>query len=64
MPQDIEEKYKDCFEGLGCMPDTYSIKTDPEVRPVIYPPRKIPISMKEKVKTELKRMESEGVIKK
>ena len=53
LPQDIEENYKDCFEGLGCMPDTYSIKSDPDVRPVIHPPRKIPISMKEKVKTEL-----------
>ncbi|MCG8047630.1 MAG: RNase H-like domain-containing protein [Candidatus Thiodiazotropha endolucinida] len=64
LPQDIENSYKDLFEGLGCMPDTYSIKVDPSVKPVIHPPRKIPISMKEKVKSELKRMEAEGVIKK
>ena len=62
--QDIDSSYKDLFEGLGCMPDTYSIKVDPSVKPVIHPPRKVPISMKEKVKTELLRMESEGVIKK
>ena len=64
LPQDIESSYKDLFEGLGCMPDTYTIKVDPSVKPVIHPPRKVPISMKEKVKTELLRMESEGVIKK
>ena len=46
------------------MPDTYTIKVDLAVKPVIHPPRKVPISMKEKVKTELLRMESEGVIKK
>ena len=64
LPQDIESSYKDLFEGLGCMPDTYTIKVDPSVKPVIHPPRKVPISMKEKVKTELLRRESEGVIKK
>ena len=64
LPQDIESSYKDLFEGLGYMPDTYAIKVDPSVKPVIHPPRKVPISMKENVKTELLRMESEGVIKK
>ena len=44
--------------------DTYSIKVDPSVKPVIHPPRKVPISMQEIVKMELLRMESEGVIKK
>ena len=34
------------------------------MKPVIHPPRKVSISMKENVKTELLRMESEGVIKK
>ena len=62
--KDIDSSYMDLFEGLGCMPDTYSIKVDPSVKPVIHPPRKVPISMKEKVKKELLRMESEGVIKK
>ena len=37
---------KDLFDGLDCMLDTYSIKVDPSVKPVIHPPRKVPISMK------------------
>ena len=45
LPQDIDSSYKDLFEGLGCMPDTYSIKVDPSVKPVIHPPRKFPISI-------------------
>ena len=48
----------------ACQTHTYSIKVNPSVKPVIHPPRKIWISMKENVKTELLRMESECVIKK
>ena len=46
------------------MSDTYPIQVDPSVKPVVHSPRKVPISMKDKVKKELLRIESEGVIKK
>ena len=29
LSQDIQENYTDCFEGLDCMPDTYSITRGP-----------------------------------
>ncbi|MCG7877651.1 MAG: RNase H-like domain-containing protein, partial [Candidatus Thiodiazotropha endolucinida] len=61
LPQDIQ-KYNDLFKGLGCLPDTYTIKTDPSIKPVIHPPRKIPVSLKDKVKMELQKMEKEGII--
>ena len=38
------------------------MKLDPQVKPVIRPPRQIPVSMQEKVKTGLKRMVNIGVI--
>ena len=54
--------YADLFEGLGCLPGTHSIKLDPKVTPVVHPPRKIPISLMDKVRAELNRMEEMGVI--
>lgn len=58
----LEAEYPEVFEGLGCLPGTYHIKIDPNVTPVVQPPKRIPISLKKKVKEELKRMEQIGVI--
>ena len=58
------EEYKDVFEGLGNLPGEHRIKLKENAAPVIEACRKIPISLQEKVKTELKRMEEEGVIEK
>ncbi|XP_062579347.1 uncharacterized protein LOC134241293 [Saccostrea cucullata] len=52
-----EPQYAELFEGLGCLPGQYSIKIDPSITPTIHPPRKIPISLKDKVHQELQRME-------
>ncbi|KAK3101540.1 hypothetical protein FSP39_004320 [Pinctada imbricata] len=57
-----DSDYSDLFQGLGCLPGKYSIKLDPNVTPVIHPPRKIPISLMDKVRNELKSMEEKGVI--
>ena len=47
-------EYKDVFGEIGCLQGEYHIITDPEVKPVIHPPRKIPISMMDKlIKAEL-----------
>ena len=62
LPDNIEEAYPDLFKGLGCLPGRHSIKIDKSVMPVIHPPKKIPIALKDKVKTELDRMEQMGVI--
>ena len=59
----IEKDYAGIFEGLGCLPGTYHIKTNPNVKPVVQPARKVPISLKNKIKDELQRMEQMGVIK-
>ncbi len=42
----------------------HHIKIDPTVAPMIHPPRKVPIALKDKIKTELNRMKRLGVIKK
>ncbi|KAK3105807.1 hypothetical protein FSP39_006128 [Pinctada imbricata] len=57
-----DSDYSDLFQGLGCLSGKYSIKLDPNVTPVIHPPRKIPISLMDKVRNELKSMQEKGVI--
>ena len=51
-----------CDEKLGKLPVTYRMKTDPEVVPIVRPPRKIPYAMKDEVEKELQRMVKIGVI--
>ena len=58
----IESNYPDLYQGLGCMPGTHSIKIGNSVIPKVHPPRKVPISLKQRVEEELTRMEALGVI--
>lgn len=59
---DILSEYQDLFTGLGCVPGKHHIEVDPNVAPVIHAPRRVPVALKDKIKTELKRMEDKGVI--
>ena len=63
-PGDILTEYKDVFEGLGSFPGVHKIQLKPEVDPVIHPPRKVPIALRDKLEKELERMESLEVIAK
>lgn len=61
--KDIFEQYKDVFTGLGCVKGVvHHIETDPAVRPVIHPPRRVSVPLRKKVKDELDRMERLDVI--
>lgn len=62
IPPDIQKEYGDIFTGLGCLPGKHSIKIDTDVTPIIHAPRKVPLALKNKLKTELNRMERLGVI--
>jgi hypothetical protein len=64
IPIDVKLEYPDSFEGLGCLPGVVQIKVDPNAKPVVHAPRKIPVALRKKVKAELSKMEKEGVIAK
>lgn len=62
VPDGIDAGYEDLFSGLGCLPGEHTIKLDHSVTPVVHPPRRVPIALRDKLKDELDRMENLGVI--
>ena len=59
---DLLAEYKDVFEGLGDLPGEYHIVTDEAVKPVIHPPRRVPVSLREKIKAKLDEMVQRDII--
>jgi len=61
----IISKYASLFTGLGTLSGDFHIQLHPDAKPfAIFTPRKVPIPLRSKVKDELDRMESLGVISK
>ena len=60
----IFTEYAQLFDEktIGRFPVEYHVQLDPEVAPVVRPPRKVPVARYEKVKHELRRMTEMGVI--
>ena len=56
MKESLLEQYPQVFEGIGCMPGNHHLTIDLSVKPVVHPPRKIPLSMKGKVEAELQQL--------
>ena len=62
---DIVQKYRDVFTGLGCISEVvYHIDIKPESKPIVHPPRRVPVTLRPKVKQELERMKKLNVIEK
>ena len=63
LTNDALNQYADTFHGLGCITEvTHHIELDPNCKPVIHPPRKVPVTIRSKVKKELECMERLDVI--
>ena len=60
----IYKKYDECFGKIGMLKTSYCIELKDDVTPVIVPPRKIPVALKDRLKEELTKMEDMGVIEK
>ena len=60
---DLTANYADVFnKGLGTLPGKVRLQVDPDCKPVILPARKVPVSVREKFKEELQRLERLKVI--
>ena len=58
----ILREFPDVFEGIGCFEGSCKITVDPTVQPVVHPPRRIPYSLREKLKVELDSLVRQGII--
>ncbi|XP_063900178.1 uncharacterized protein K02A2.6-like [Zophobas morio] len=60
----IVNEFQEVFsDGLGCFKQhTFTLKLKDQFRPIFLKPRTVPLAYKEKVETELNRLEKEGVI--
>ena len=56
-------EFADVFAGEGTLEGELHLEIDPAVTPVQLPTRRAPLAVKEKLKTELSRLENLGVIK-
>jgi len=59
---DIATEYADLFEGFGLVEGNVHLQVDDFVLPVRMPLRKLPVAIKEKVRVELERLQSQGII--
>ena len=52
--ENLESEYAVVFEGLGEIRGVqHKIKIDPNATPVIHPPRRVPVALREPLKDEL-----------
>ena len=58
----VLSEFSDVFNGIGLFPGECIIHTDPNVPPVIHPPRRVPLALQDKLKLELDQMESQEII--
>ena len=62
IPKDIADKYPELFQGLGQFPRIHTMQTRPEVQPVVHAPRRDPFALRDRLKSELDKKDSLGVI--
>ncbi|XP_053376974.1 uncharacterized protein K02A2.6-like [Mercenaria mercenaria] len=60
----VLNEYSQVFKGIGSIPGQCSIYLKHDAKPVVHPPRRIPVALRDKCKKELEKMEKLGVITK
>ena len=60
----VIEDFGDVFKGQGCMEEKLHLEIDGTVTPVINPPRRVPFALKDKLKSQLDRLEGLQMIQK
>ena len=58
------QEFNDVFEGLGKLEGQYTIVTDPSVKPVVLPPRRLPVTLIDQVQEKLDNMVKDDIIAK
>ena len=58
----ILQQYSDVFDGIGCFQGTYHISVDTKVPPVVHPPRRIPLALRDRLKEELDSLVNQEIL--
>ena len=61
--EEIKSLFPDLFNGIGRLQNAYRIQLSPDAVPVRHAQRRVPESVKPKIKEELDRLVKEGIIK-
>ena len=59
---EVVKKYTDVFQGMGKLRRQYKLEVEENAEPVVQPPRRVPIALKDKLKQELERLQDLGII--
>ena len=59
---DLFAEFDNVFEGLGELPSEYHIVTDDNVPPVVHPPHRVPMALRDQIKEKLDEIERNGII--
>jgi len=62
--EEVMKRYADVFSGLGELEGDYHIQMDLNVKPVVHPPRRVPVAIRDELMERLDEMEELGVIMK
>ena len=60
--EQLLKDYLDVFEGTGKLEGQYKLEVDDGATPVVHPPRRVPVALKDKLKEELDRLQRLGII--
>ena len=60
--EQLLKDYPDVFEGTGKLEGQYTLEVIDGATPVVHPPRRVPVALKGKLKKELDRLQSLGII--
>jgi hypothetical protein len=58
------QEFNDVFEDLGKLEGQYTIVTDPSVKPIVHPPRRLPVALIDQVQEKLDNMVKYDIIAK
>ncbi|CAC5367807.1 unnamed protein product [Mytilus coruscus] len=62
--ESILKENSDLFEGIGELEGYHHIELNKSINPVIHPPRRVPVALQERLKSEIERMEKLGIVEK
>lgn len=60
MQEVLLKNYPDVFQGTGKLKGQYNLEVREDVQPVIHPPRRVPVALKEKQNQELEKLQCLG----